>query len=407
LANSTAKTSKAFAFKSWRVRTLCVGALALGGIATAQTVEDERRALARAKAQSMLAEQRAEKLEDLAEEQLNEVEAVKARSAAVASRIQATEADISAAESRIALIDRMRTEWRAQLAEQQRPAIRLVAALQTLSRRPPALALVQPGSFDDLAHVRAVLASLMPKLRARTASLRTQIARGKELKADADRALGALEGAKDRLSGQRVELEQLAARKRQLADLTKGDALQEEDVAIAMGEKARDIGDLLDKVGEQGAIRDRLASLPGPTLRPTRPDAGGSEPGDAQAGPRVSIPYRLPVAGSVVTGLGEVSGFGVRSRGLTLATRPSAQIVAPSPGEIVFAGKFGSYGNIVIIDHGQGWTSVITSFDILSVSVGDSVLQGSPLGVAGEDRPQITVELRQKNQPVDITRIVS
>ena len=105
-------------------------------------------------------------------------------------------------------------------------------------------------------------------------------------------------------------------------------------------------------------------------------------------------------------GLGEVSNVGVRSRGLTLSVRPSAQLVAPSEGTIVFAGPFRGYGNIVIIDHGRGWSSVITSVAALDVRVGDSVLQGSPLGRAGDEQPKITVELRQKNVPVDITRFV-
>ncbi len=411
MASSTAKINKPFFRGKWRVRTLCAGALALLGMAIttnllAQTSEDERQALARAKAQSILAEQRAEKLEEVAAAQKSVAEAAKARAAAVASRVQAAEADISAAESRIALIDRMRSQLRAQLAIKQEPAIRLVAALQTLARRPPALALVQPGTVDDLAHVRAVLASLIPKIRARTADLRKEIERGKVLRADANRAVASLEGAKNRLSEQRAELERLAAEKRAIADLTTGSMLLEQDRAIALGEKARDLVDLMEKVEGQGEIRTRLAGLAGPTLRPVRPDMSGDAPAEAAPFAIKELPYRLPVSGTVVTGLGEVSSFGVRSRGLTLATRSHAQVVAPSAGQIVFAGAFGSYGKVVIIDHGSGWTSVVTSIASLDVAVGDSVLQGSPLGLAADERPTITVELRQKNQPIDITRLV-
>ena len=104
--------------------------------------------------------------------------------------------------------------------------------------------------------------------------------------------------------------------------------------------------------------------------------------------------------------MGDLSSDGVRSRGLTLAVRSAAQIVAPSGGTIVFAGGFKGYGNIVIIDHGGGWTSVITSLANLDVREGDSVLQGSPLGRATDEQPKITVELRQANRAVDITRFV-
>ena len=406
MASSTAKTSKPSFLGKWRVRTLCAGALALCSVATAQTLGDERQALARAKAQSILAEQRAERLESLASQQQDAAAAVRARAAAVATRIQAAEADMSAAEARIALIERMRADQRAALAKRQEPAVRLIAALQTLARRPPALALVQPGSVSDLAHVRAVLAGLVPRLRSQTADLRKEIARGKALRADADRALAALETAQQRLAERRQELLQLAAERQVVADGTKGQALSEQDRAMAMGETARSLIDLRDRVQADGALRDTLAALPGPMLRPVEPSLSQSIPMSVATEDQPAIPYRLPVTGTLVTGLGEVSSFGVRSRGLTLQTRPEAQVVAPSGGQIVYAGKFGGYGNVVIIDHGRGWNSVITSLASLDVRAGESVLQGSPIGRAGQERPTITIELRQKNEPVDITRFI-
>lgn len=406
MGNLTAKTSKLRTSGSWRVRILLgAGALAVAAAATGQTFEDERNALARAKAQSILAEQRAEKLERLAAAQMSAAESAKARAAAVASRVQAAEADISAAESRIALIEKMRADQRARLAAKQEPAVRLLAALQSLARRPPALALVQPGSVSDLVHVRAVLAGLVPRLRVRTAALRAEIERSKELRADADKALRALEQAHGRLDEQRNALLRLSAERRAEAEQTTGSALAEQDRAMAMGERARNLLDLMAKVAADGEQRDALAALPGPLLRPVKPGISTSLPEAADTAERLSIPYRLPVAGTVVAGLGEVED-GVRSRGLTLATRPGALIVAPSDGRIVYAGKFGNYGNIVILDHGQGWTTVVTSLAALDVRVGDTVLQGGPLGRAGDDRPTVTVELRQRNKPVDIARLV-
>ena len=111
--------------------------------------------------------------------------------------------------------------------------------------------------------------------------------------------------------------------------------------------------------------------------------------------------------GRVITGLGEVSSAGVRARGLTIATRAQAQVIAPAGGRIVFAGPYRGYGNIIIIDHGRRWTTLITSLSALDVGVGDNVVQGSPLGRTGSERPTVTVELRRANSPVDITPFVA
>ena len=366
----------------------------------------ERQALAKAKAQSILAEERAAKLDVRAADEKSEAEAAKSKAAAVAARIQAAEADISAAEARVTLIERMRADLRAKLATEQEPAIRLMAALQTLSRRPPALALTQPGSVNDLVHVRAVLAGLLPQLRKKTDALRTRIEKSKSLRADADRAVAALDASKQRLAEKRDDLLKLSAERRLAYDQLRGSALAEQDRAIALGEKARDIVELMDDLTDDGTLRDQLARLPGPLLRPKRPGDSDVEPVGVDSVAGASLPYRLPVVGSVVTGLGEVSDSGVRSRGLTLAVRPLAQLVAPAAGRIVFAGAYRGYGNIVIIDHGGGWTSLITALASLDVAVGDNLLQGSPVGRAGPEDPTITVELRRRNVPVDITRFV-
>src|SRR3546814_16499919 len=71
-------------------------------------------------------------------------------------------------------------------------------------------------------------------------------------------------------------------------------------------------------------VREELAQLPGPVLRPSRP--GQAAPPDAEAVEAHSGPpaYRLPVVGKVVTGLGELSESGVRARGLTILAQPLA-----------------------------------------------------------------------------------
>jgi len=81
-------------------------------------------------------------------------------------------------------------------------------------------------------------------------------------------------------------------------------------------------------------------------------------------------------------------------------------VVAPTGGRVSFAGPYRGYGTIIIIDHGQGWTTLITNLAAVEVKVGDAVDQGSPVGKAGSERPTITVELRRQGQPVDITRLI-
>ena len=367
---------------------------------------DERTALANAKAKSAEAQARAQRFEAAANAALDDAAKARARSAALAARVQAAETDINAAEAQIAVIERQRADQRAHLAAQQGPTIRLVAALQMLARRPAALALVQPGSIDDLVHVRALLSSIVPVVNQRTAGLRAEVARGKALRVQADQALASLAESQRSLVMQRNALAALEADRRRASYTLAGSAMVEQDHALAMGEEARDIGDLMARIDAASEARGQLESLPGPVLRPDRPGGPRALPVDSGARATGQAPYRLPVVGQIVTGLGEVSATGVRARGLTIATRASAQVVAPTGGRVSFAGPYRGYGTIIIIDHGQGWTTLITNLAAVEVKVGDAVDQGSPVGKAGSERPTITVELRRQGQPVDITRLI-
>lgn len=386
-------------------RAALVALLSGGSLVLAQPSADQRSAMTRAEAASREAAARAERLDAASRTARDEASRARAASAAVAARIQSAEADIDAAEARIARIEQLRAAQRARLAEQQGPTVRLMAALQTMARRPPALMLMQPGSVRDVVHTRAVLAGVMPTVTARTAGLRAEVARGRQLRLAADAALGGQRAAQGRLVTERQRLAALEARKRSESTRLAGGAMAEQDRAIAMAEEARDIGDLIGRIDDGAAKMARLETLPGPVLRPARPGDPRALPVEVAASNGATPAYRLPVVGTVITGLGEVSDTGIKARGLTIATRGGAQVVAPASGRIAFAGPFRGYANIVVIDHGFGWTTLVTSLAALDVRIGDTVDQGSPIGRAGPARPTVTVELRRRGTPVDIGKL--
>ena len=89
------------------------------------------------------------------------------------------------------------------------------------------------------------------------------------------------------------------------------------------------------------------------------------------------------------------------SRGLTLAPIAGAQVVAPAAGRIAFAGPYRGYGNIVIVEHDGGWTSLVTGLARSQVDIGETVVAGAPLGSADPTEPSVTLELRHDGEPVN------
>ena len=369
-----------------------------GGLAIAQTRQSEAQALVAAQREAQEATLRSQQLERQADAATSEAAKARADGEALVARIQAAEADITAAETRIRIVENLRAEQRARLAKRQQPVVRLTAALQMMARRPPALALVQPGSIEDVVHVRSLLASTLPIVRDRTAGLRSEIAAGNRLREQAQLAVASLLEGRERLKDRRVALAQHEARQRGRSQALASSALTESDRALALGEEARDISALIGTLEQQARIRQSLAQLPGPMLRP-------GEAGRAIAArpPR----YLLPVQGRLVTGMGEISDAGVHARGLTFETQPNAEVVAPADGRIAYAGRFRGYGGIVVIEHGPSWTSLITNLGAVTVRVGDTVRMGALVGRAGERQPRLTVELRRGGRPYPITPLIA
>lgn len=391
------------------MRRVIIGALAaVAGLAAVQPLvaADERGRLAAAKAQSAAAQARADKLEAAAAAERDEARQAQAQEAAVAARIQRAEADIAAAQARIALIRVQLDSQRGSLAGQQQPIARLLAALQSLARRPVVVSLVQPGSVSDLVHTRAVLATVSPVVRARTASLRGQLERTRRLEEGQRLAVKSLADGRAALEAQRLALARLEADHRLKSRALGRDALFESDRAIALGERARDLVDQMSQASDGASTRADLEALPAPLPRPLKPGEA-APPSDAQTSATSAPAYKLPVAGKVVTGLGELSDAGVRSRGLTIEAAAGAQVIAPATGRVRYARRFRGYGVVVIIDHGGGWTSLIAQLADTGLRVGDSVSQGAPIGhAAAGDAVRVTVELRRRDRAIDMTRLL-
>ena len=369
----------------------------------------ERAQLIDAKQQSAAAMARSALLEKQAAAASSEADRLQKRSAALAARIQSAEADISAGEARVVLVGRRLSAQRARLARQQQPLLELAASLQQLSRQPPVSVLAQPGSLSDMVHARAVIDAAMPVIERRTAGVRRELALLDTTRRHQALALKALSSSKAQLAGRRDALTRLENEGRLRSRELMSSAQLEADRALGLGEKARDIVELMDSLEADGAVRAELAQLAGPLPRPRNPQGSVTAAAGSPAAAEAELArgaYRLPVVGRIVAGLGEVNESGVRSRGVTIAARPGGQVVAPAPGRVGFAGDYRGYGKIVIIDHGGGWVSLLTGMIALSVGVGDTLDAGAPVGRAGSDDSRITVELRRAGHPVDIVAMI-
>ncbi len=111
----------------------------------------------------------------------------------------------------------------------------------------------------------------------------------------------------------------------------------------------------------------------------------------------------FPARGRVVTRFGQSNELGDPSKGITIETRATAQVVSPYDGQVVFAGPFRGYGLLLIIEHGEGYHTLLAGMARIDSTVGQHLLAGEPVGVmaASEGKPLLYMELRRNGQPLN------
>ena len=287
-----------------------------------------------------------------------ELSLTEARAQATGSAVSTLTTRISAQERRIGSLTRRINRLLRQikvreteLARRQAELLPSLAALESLSRRPPALLLLDPARSTDMARTGLVFDAMLPAVRERSDALRADLVATNRLKA------------------------RLVADRRAL--ITRQEQLDKDVRALmALGSqlarRAATLRDLLDGVGTSSNQALRVALV-------------------------------RPAEGSLITSFGTPGNAGYSASGLTVRTAADAVVGAPAAGRIAFTGPFRAYGPIVIIEHGGGLVTLIAGLSQIDIAAGDAVLAGQPIGRMGAeaDPRELYFELRAGGVPVD------
>ncbi len=216
-----------------------------------------------------------------------------------------------------------------------------------------------------------------------------------------DRYRDSLQVLHDDASRLRSEMDEIA---RRIVREEERQALLRLELGSALAQ-ARDSADALE------AERQRVAALVAGLRSTSTASAAGiplPEPSDDSFLElrRGAIPW--PARGELRRGFGiethPVYGTQVTSDGISVATAPSAGIAAVGPGMVLYARDFLNMGQMVIVDHQDGYYTIYGRLGSVSVNVGDPVTEGARIGTAGTIEEGLSgyyFEIRRGGQPVN------
>lgn len=335
----------------------------------------------------------------------DEIQSLREKLVRGAAATQSRETNLTQQESALRALETKERAAAADFKVRQQQLADTLAALQRLSLRPPVTLASRSDDANDAVRSALLLRGLIPELEQRAERLKQEIEAYAKLK-DAIRARrGSVADADSALVRERQALTALIEQKQTLLRETEQE--QEANTArlAALTQEAETLRDLIAKLRQ-----DKGKAEPAPrTAALTEPDKGKIRSFAAARGKLV-----LPAAGTPTNRFGPEEKFGELSKGILIAARTGGQAVAPFDGQVVFAGVFRGYGRILIIEHRDGYHSLIAGLARIDAKVKQWVLAGEPVGTVGEQdaattQPQGTplqgaqlyVEIRHNGRPID------
>jgi murein DD-endopeptidase MepM/ murein hydrolase activator NlpD len=139
----------------------------------------------------------------------------------------------------------------------------------------------------------------------------------------------------------------------------------------------------------------------GPAYAPSSAYEGqGPALNDTQIAALAHNRFIWPVQGEIINGFGS-KGLGVRNDGIDVRSPEGATVHAAAPGEVVYAGnQIPGYGNLVLVQHADGWVTAYAHLSRMSVQMRQHVEQGQEVGLVGTSggvgEPELHFEVRYK-----------
>ena len=155
----------------------------------------------------------------------------------------------------------------------------------------------------------------------------------------------------------------------------------------------------MELAGQEEKLAEFISALP--------PSRAGSVRHSGFAALRGKLPH--PADGPTEVGFGKVVNPRFNTvtiqKGIDVRAPLGAAVRAVAPGRVVHAGWFKGYGNLVIVDHGDGYHTLVAHLQSMSTAMGEEVEAGAPLGTVGETAslkgPYLYFEIREHGRSVD------
>lgn len=318
------------------------------------------------------------------------LERIERRIGDIATRLQRTQSNLQQARDQLGRLDARRAELnRALAAHRDTLAVQLRAAYR-LGRQPALRLVLRQNEPARLARALGYYGYFNAARLDAIGRTETLVREVRAVERETEQTRRSLQQELDTLQHQRTELETARAERRQILERLRASIADKGERLERMEANREELERLLDRLSSV------LADIPAAPLE-ERPF--GSRTGELQ----------WPVDGDLRARFGAPRAEGrMRARGLVITAESGTPVRAVYYGRVVFADWFSGFGQLIIIDHLDGYLSLYGYNQRLLRSTGDWVTPGEPVATVGDSggqaRAGLYFEIRRDGQPVNPER---
>lgn len=339
----------------------------------------------------------------------------------VAGKLQSYAEELGQLEQQLGQLEQQQIVRQQELTVRKRYIEAMLSTLVRLERIPKESATLMPASFLDKVRATRTLSMTTQGLRVEMDTLRTQLLEMKRLKSDISQRRSDIATRSETLQQRQGGLrEVIATRKRMMESLNSENKRQQQAIA-ALIDRSESLQDLVGTLenARQEQINLQFSQIGLPVHKPSPPGADktrhvasdGQKVKTVAPVTPIALPsirdakgrLRMPSGGKVISSFGQRRGINDTIKGVEIATRPTAQVLAPYDGEVLFTGPFRDYGNMVILRHSDNYHTLLAGLTELDCVPGQRVQMGEPVGLMGEtiEARRLYMELRHAGKPTD------
>jgi murein hydrolase activator len=332
---------------------------------------------------------------------------------ATTQRVSAAETKVSEAEARIENLNGREQAIRSSLESRRTVIAEVLASLQRMGRTPPPALLVAPEDMLKAIRTSMLLGAVLPQMRAETEALASDLSDLIQLRQSIAAEKAQLAQQVQDLSEQRQKLAALIDARQAALGVAQHALAAEQDRAADLASQASNLMQLITRSEAElaGAKRAAEEARKADAERTAEAEAGNrknvspfNDPGriaPAMAFADVKGLLPMPVSGTILRSYGSPDGFGGTERGLLIATQPRAVVAAPYDGWVAFSGPYRSYGQLLIINAGNGYYMVLAEMERINVDMGDGSVKTAAAIAIGAVQPILYVEFRKDGAAID------